>query len=58
MAERNARLPHNHLLLPRNLQPEFARALQSPSQVGGVLARITNDLPRTPDIEGYRQILT
>jgi hypothetical protein len=58
VAERNTRLPHNHLPLPCNLQPEFAQALQSSSQVGSVLARITNDLPHTPDIEGYRQILT
>jgi hypothetical protein len=32
--------------------------MQTLSQVGGMLARITNDLLRTPDVEGYRQILT
>jgi hypothetical protein len=29
-----------------------------PSQVGGVLAQITNGLPCMPNTEGYRQILT
>jgi hypothetical protein len=29
-----------------------------PSEVGRVLAQITNDLPRTSDAKGYRQILT
>jgi hypothetical protein len=29
-----------------------------PSEVGGVLAQIANGLPRTPDSEGYRQVLT
>jgi hypothetical protein len=28
------------------------------SEVGGVLARIADGLPRTPDAEGYRRLLT
>jgi hypothetical protein len=45
-------------LFGRNLNPDFARALNTPSEVGGVLARIANGLPRTPDAEGYRQLFT
>jgi hypothetical protein len=29
-----------------------------PSEVGGVLVQIANGLPRTPDAEGYQQVLT
>jgi hypothetical protein len=29
-----------------------------PSEVGRVLAKIANGLPRTPDAEGYRRVLT
>jgi hypothetical protein len=28
------------------------------SEVEGVLAQIADDLPRTPDVEGYRWLLT
>jgi hypothetical protein len=36
----------------------FARAVQTSSEVSGVLAQNANVLPHTPDIEGNRQILT
>jgi hypothetical protein len=42
----------------RNLNPDFARAMNTPSEVGGVLARIADGLPRTPDAEGYRRLFT
>jgi hypothetical protein len=42
----------------RNLNPDFARAMNTPSEVGGVLARIADSLFRTPDAEGYRRLLT
>jgi hypothetical protein len=32
--------------------------MNTPSEVGGVLAWIANGLPRTPDVEGYRQLFT
>lgn len=32
--------------------------MQTPSEVGEVLAQIANGLHRTPNTEGYRQILT
>jgi hypothetical protein len=32
--------------------------MNTPSDVGGVLARIVDGLPRTPDAEGYWQLLT
>jgi hypothetical protein len=32
--------------------------MNTPSEVGGVLARIANGLPRTPDAEGHRRLLT
>jgi hypothetical protein len=32
--------------------------LNTPSEVGGALAQIANDLPRTSDAEGYWQVLT
>ena len=32
--------------------------MNKPSEVGGVLARIADGLPRTPDTEGYRRLLT
>jgi hypothetical protein len=32
--------------------------MNTPSEVGGVLARIANGLPRTPDVEGYQWLLT
>jgi hypothetical protein len=32
--------------------------MNTPSEVRGVLARIVDGLPRTPDAEGYRRLLT
>jgi hypothetical protein len=32
--------------------------MNTPSEVRGVLARIANGLPQTPDAEGYRQLFT
>jgi hypothetical protein len=32
--------------------------MNTPSEVGGVLARIADGLPRTPDDEGYRRLFT
>jgi hypothetical protein len=32
--------------------------MNTPSEVGGVLAWIADCLPRTPDVEGYRRLLT
>jgi hypothetical protein len=32
--------------------------MNTPSEVGGVLARIADDLPRTLDVEGYRRLFT
>jgi hypothetical protein len=32
--------------------------MNTPSEVGGVLARIADGLPWTPDAEGYRRLLT
>jgi hypothetical protein len=32
--------------------------MNTPSEVGGVLAQIADGLPRTPDAEGYRRLLT
>lgn len=58
MVWRNARPPREHLPIPGDLQPEFPKVVQTPSQVGGVLAQMANDLPRKPDNESYRQILT
>jgi hypothetical protein len=40
------------------LNPDFARVMNTPSEVGGVLAQIDDGLPRTPDAEGYRRLLT
>jgi hypothetical protein len=57
-AEQEARQPRENPLLGRNLNPDFARAMNTPSEVGGVLARIADGLPRTPDTEGYRRLLT
>jgi hypothetical protein len=57
-AEQDARLRRENPLFPRNMNPDFARAMNTPSEVGGVLARIANGLPRTPDAEGYRRLLT
>jgi hypothetical protein len=43
-AEQDARLRRENPLLTRNLYPDFARALNTPSEVGGVLAQIANVL--------------
>jgi hypothetical protein len=40
------------------MNPNFTRAMNTPSEVGGVLARIADGLPRTPDVEGYGRLLT
>jgi hypothetical protein len=57
-AEQEARQHRENPLFGRNLNPDFARAMNTPSEVGGVLARIAEDLPRTPDAEGYWRLLT
>jgi hypothetical protein len=57
-AEQKARQRRENPLLGRNLNPNFARAMNTPSEVGGVLARIADGLPQTPDVEGYRRLLT
>jgi hypothetical protein len=57
-AEQEARKRRENPLLGRNLNPDFARAMNTPSEVGGVLVQIADGLPRTPDAEGYRRLLT
>jgi hypothetical protein len=57
-AEQEARQCRDNPLFGRNLNPDFARAMNTPSEVGGVLPRIADGLPRTPDTEGYRRLLT
>jgi hypothetical protein len=57
-AEQEARQRRENPLFGRNLNPNFARAMNTPSEVGGVLARIADGLPRTPDAEGYRRLFT
>jgi hypothetical protein len=57
-AKQDARLHRENPLFARNLNPDFARAMNTPSEVGGVLARIADGLPRTPNAEGYRRLLT
>jgi hypothetical protein len=57
-AEQEARQRRENPLFGRNLNPDFARAMNTSSEVGGVLARIANGLPRTPDAEGYRRLFT
>jgi hypothetical protein len=41
-----------------NLNPNFARAMNMLSEVGGVLDQIVDGLPQTPDTDGYRRLLT
>jgi hypothetical protein len=53
-AEQEVRQRRENPLFGRNLNPHFARAMNTPSEVGGVLARIADGLPRTPDAEGYQ----
>jgi hypothetical protein len=57
-AEQETRQRRENPLFGRNLNPDFARAMNTPSEVGGVLARIADGLPRTPDAEGYRRLFT
>jgi hypothetical protein len=57
-AEQEARQRRENPLFRRNLNPDFARAMNTLSEVGGVLDRIADGLPRTPDVEGYRWMLT
>jgi hypothetical protein len=57
-AEQETRQHREKPLFGRNLNPDFARAMNTPSEVGGVLARIADGLPRTPDAEGYRRLFT
>jgi hypothetical protein len=57
-AEQDARQRWENPFFGRNLNPDFARAMNTPSEVGGVLARIADGLPRTPDAEGYRRLFT
>jgi hypothetical protein len=57
-AEQEAIQRRENPLLEQNLNPDFARAMNTPSEVGGVLARIADGLPRTLDAEGYRRLLT
>jgi hypothetical protein len=57
-AERETRQRRENPLFGRNLNPDIARAMNTPSEVSGVLARIADGLPRTPDAEGYRRLFT
>jgi hypothetical protein len=57
-AEQGARLSRENPLFARNVYPDFAHAMNTPSEVGGVLAQIADGLPRTPDTECYRRLLT
>jgi hypothetical protein len=57
-AEQETRQRRENPLFGRNLNPDFAQAMNTPSEVGGVLARIADGLPRTPDAEGYRRLFT
>jgi hypothetical protein len=57
-AELDARQRRENPFFGRNLNPDFARAMNTPSEVGGVLARIADGLPRIPDAEGYRRLFT
>jgi hypothetical protein len=45
-AEQEARQRRENPLFGRNLNPDFVRAMNTPSEVGGVLARIADGLPR------------
>jgi hypothetical protein len=58
LAEQDARLRWENPLLAQNLYPDFARALNTPSEVGGVLAQKVDGLLQTPDAKGYRWLLT
>jgi hypothetical protein len=45
-AEQETRQCRENPLFGRNLNPDFARAMNTPSEVGGVLAQIVDGLPR------------
>jgi hypothetical protein len=45
--EQEARQHQENPLFGQNLNPDFARAMNTPSEVDGVLARIANGLPQT-----------
>jgi hypothetical protein len=57
-AKQEARQRRENPLFGRNLNLDFARAMNTPSEVGGVLARIADGLPQTPEAEGYRRLFT
>jgi hypothetical protein len=57
-AGQEARQRRENPLFGRNLNPDFARAMNTPSEVGGVLAQIADGLPLTLDAEGNRWLLT
>jgi hypothetical protein len=57
-AEQEARQRQENPLFGRNLNPDVTRAMNTPSEVGGVLARIADGLPQTLDAEGYRRLFT
>jgi hypothetical protein len=57
-AKQEARQHRENPLFGCNLNPDFARAMNTPSEVGGVLARIADGLPRTLDAEGYQRLFT
>jgi hypothetical protein len=57
-AEQETRQRRENPLFGRILNPDFARAMNTPSEFGGVLARIAGGLPQTPDVEGYRRLFT
>jgi hypothetical protein len=57
-AEQDARQCRENPFFGRNLNPDFTRAMNTPSEVGGVLAQIADGLPRTLDAEGYRRLFT
>jgi hypothetical protein len=57
-AEQEIKQRRENPLFERNLNPDFARAMNTPSEVGGVLARIADGLPQTPDAEGYWRLFT
>jgi hypothetical protein len=52
-AKQDARQRRENPFFGRNLNLDFARAMNMPSEVGGVLAQIADGLPWTPDAEGY-----
>jgi hypothetical protein len=56
--EQETRQRRENPLFGRNLNPDFTRAMNTSSEVGGVLARIADGLLRTPDTEGYRRLFT